>query len=317
MLLTWNEEDNIRSALDALAAQTVKDFEVIVVDAASDDATVDHVRRLEPDFPAPLVLDVADRRIPIGEARNRGMDLAQAPLVAFVSADAELDDHWVEEALKALERNDIVFGRQLHEPHEWTAGAAVRGLRYRFPDVRPTDPRPYASNVAAAYRKDVLESFPFDPWTNAAEDLLLAYDAHEAGHRIEYNPRMVVRHHDVADAREEARKNVREGHAWGLYHRELGLLPEVVVWGVLLVAAAAILVWLPSLLSLLVFAGVLWLPALRRLFRPHPGMPVRQRMVGLLASPPFDLLFLLNYLRGLVGRRPQPKPTPNPQESQA
>ncbi len=303
VLLTWNEERNIERALEALAVQTSQDFEVIIIDAASDDATVERVRQAQRDFAFPLHLEVAEQRIPIGEARNRGIDLADAPNIAFVSADARLDPQWVEEALRSLQRHDMVFGRQVHEPHEWTVGAAVRGLRYRFPDVRPLDPLPYASNVAAAYRKNVLESFPFDPWTNAAEDLLLARDAAEAGHSIDYNPRMVVRHYDVADARDELRKNVREGHAWGLYRRELGLLFEVLAWGGLILLAIALFALSPNLLTTFTLAGAIWLPALRRLLRPHPGMPVRQRLIGLTASPAFDLAFLLNYLRGLFRRR--------------
>lgn len=264
-----------------------------------------------------MTLEVAERRIPIGEARNRGIQRAAAPNVAFVSADAQLEPEWVDQALQSLQRHEMVFGRQIHDPHQWTVGAAVRGLRYHFPDVRPVDPLPYASNVAAAYRKDVLESFPFDPSANAAEDLLLARDADEAGHSIDYNPRMVVRHHDVADAREEMRKNVREGHAWGVYRRELGLLPEVLAWGGLILLAVALFALSPSLLTTLILAGAIWLPALRRLARPHAGMPVRQRLIGLLASPPFDLALLVNYLRGLVGRRDPTAKPPNPKESNA
>ncbi|HLE46719.1 MAG TPA: glycosyltransferase, partial [Candidatus Thermoplasmatota archaeon] len=188
ILLTWNEEANIRPCLESLARQTNHGFEVILVDAASKDRTVEIVREMQPTLPFPVLIEEAPRRIPIGEARNLGVFLSRAPFVAFLSADAEADEHWVYEALTTLERYDMVFGLQLHAPRRWSLGASVRGLRYHYPLERAVDPLAYASNVAAAYRREILVRFPFDGWANAAEDLLLARRAHEAGFRALYNP---------------------------------------------------------------------------------------------------------------------------------
>ena len=168
VLLTWNEAENIGPALRALAKQRDTDFELIVVDAASTDGTVPLIEAERPNLPMPLRLVVAGTRIPIGEARNRGVALAKAPLVAFLSADAEVDERWTEEARRSLRDADLVYSRQMHAPHRWTVGACVRGLRYHFPGHADGDPLRYASNVAAAYRREVLERFPFDPWANAA-----------------------------------------------------------------------------------------------------------------------------------------------------
>jgi glycosyltransferase involved in cell wall biosynthesis len=236
VVLTWNEARNIGPALRALARQRERDFEVIVVDAASTDGTVPLIEAERPNLPMPLRLVVADTRIPIGEARNRGAALAHAPAVAFVSADAELDERWTEEALRSLRTADVVFSRQVHAPHEWTVGACVRGLRYHFSLHSDQDPLLFASNVAAVYRREVLQRSPFDPWANAAEDLLLAQHAAAAGFRIDYNPWMVVQHHDVPDAKVEWRKNVREGHGWALYARDIGHLRSLLAWGALLLA---------------------------------------------------------------------------------
>src|SRR5262245_10927933 len=120
VLLTLNEERNVREALASLAGQRRRDFEVIVVDAASDDRTVEIVRELQPGFPVPLRLEASRRRLPIGEARNLGVALADADRVAFLSADAELAPDWTARALAALEANDMVFGRQIHAPRTWT-----------------------------------------------------------------------------------------------------------------------------------------------------------------------------------------------------
>ena len=302
VLLTLNEAANIQRCLDSLRTQTVQDFVVIVIDAASDDGTVDIVRREGGDLPMPLTLEASSRRLPIGEARNLGVRMAQTPYVAFLSADAELDPRWVGQALTHLEDAGMVFGRQVHMPHRWTTGAAVRGLRYHFPRKATAHPLRYASNVAAAYRRDILQRHPFDPWANAAEDLLLAERGAADGHHAVYDPHMLVLHHDVDTFRAEWQKSVREGHGWGLYAQELGPQRGYLAWGTLLagagVATAVAPAWgLPTL------ALALWGPALRRAARNRREMPPRALAKGVLATPLFDLAFLINHLRGLVGRR--------------
>lgn len=317
VLLTWNEEANIRACLRSLARQTLKDFEVILLDAASADATVAIARAARADLPVPLQIEVASRRVPIGEARNRGVQLAAAPFVAFLSADAEADPRWLEEALQSLAQADYVFGRQVHAPHRWNTAASVRGLRYHFPEHDRADPLVLASNVSAVYRKAILEAFPFDPWANAAEDLLLARRAQLAGFKPAYNPRMLVRHHDVATTRQEFRKTRREGEGWAVYRAELGLFPLLLVWGALLLASLILLGLLPGFLTLLLVLLVLYAPVLRRAARRHRDLPRRALLKGTLASPVFDLVFLASYLRGLTHRAARPNATQPPQETHA
>lgn len=300
VLLTWNEEANIAACLASLARQTVTAFEVILVDAGSADRTVALVEEALHRLPFALRLRVGPPRMPIGEARNLGVGLAQAPVVAFLSADAEPEPDWVERALAAFASADMVFGLQRHAPHRWTLGAAVRGLRYRFPEGPTDDPLRFASNVAAAYRRDVLVAFPFDAWANAAEDLLLARRAAAAGHRVAYDPGMVVRHHDVGTVRQEMRKNLREGRGCGLYVRELGVQWPVLAWLALLALALLSMV-LSVAVGLAALATVLWLPAVRRGVRRRSAMPAGPLLAGVAASPLFDLAFLAQYLRGLAG----------------
>jgi hypothetical protein len=309
VVLTWNEERNVVACLRSLARQGVRDMEVIVLDAASHDGTVTRVQDIRSALPFPLRLEVAATRTSIGAARNRGVALAKAPAVAFLSADAEAEPGWARAALDALATHDLVFGRQVHAPRRWTVGASVRGLRYRFPDhADGVDPLPLASNVAAAYRREVLLAHPFDPTADAAEDLLLARRAAAEGRRIAYEPRMAVLHHDVEGARAEARKALREGRACGEHAGELGFRPLLLAWGACLAAAAALAAWRPSPGTLAFASLVLLAPALRRAAR-HLDAPPRALALGLLASPAFDLLFLGTYLVGLVAgllRRPAP-----------
>jgi glycosyltransferase involved in cell wall biosynthesis len=302
VVLTLNEARNIGACLASIAAQDERRTEVVVVDAASDDGTVDIVRAMQASFPVPLRLEAAGTRLPIGAARNLGVRLAQAPHVAFLSADAELEPRWAREALASLRGHAMVFGPQLHAPHVRTVAAAVRGLRYHFPEAGTHNPLPYASNVAAAYRREVLERFPFDPQANAAEDLLLALRAARAGHAAHYNPRMRVRHHDVATLRQEWRKSVREGEGCATYSSELGLQWPVLAWGAALAAGAVAAAVRPRW-GLPLLGAVLYGPAARRAARRRRHMAASDIAKGVAATPPFDLAYLATYLRALGRRR--------------
>ncbi len=307
VILTLNEEANIRGCLAALAAQHATNFEVIVVDANSQDRTQEIVTELEADFPVPLHLEAVPYLAPIGAARNLGVQLARSDYVAYLSADAEPDPDWVDRALAGLIEYDMVFGRQLHAPRRWTPSAAARGLRYQFPEGPAHNALPFASNVAAAYRKDLLEAFPFADDANAAEDLLLARRAAGAGNTAVYDPRMLVYHHDVTSAKEEWRKNIREGYAWGAHRSELGASRDLLLWGTALAACTA--ATFVDLRVAFLIPPLLWIPALRRAWRRRHAMARSHMLAGVAVSPFFDLAFLVQYLRGLA------HPASIPQES--
>lgn len=302
VILTWNEEANIGPCLAALGRQTRQDFEAIVVDAASTDRTVQAILDVQPTLPFPLRLVVAETRISVGEARNRGVQLAQAANISFLSADTEPSPHWADLAVRHLERADLVYGMQVHAPSEKGLGAAVRGLRYHFPSGAAFDPAKYASHVNAAIRREVLVTFPIGttPGASAVDDILLVRRATRAGYRAAYEPRMAVLHRDVDSWRTELRKNRREGLGLGEHAAELGVQAQVLAWAGLMLSALAFFLLAPGILSGAVLALSAWLPALRRAVRRARRMPARRLLLGVLASPLFDLAFLLAYVRGLL-----------------
>lgn len=307
IILTLNEAENIDNCLNALAQQRDQRFEVLVVDAASADGTQAILRARSINFPVPLRLELSEGRLPIGAARNLGLHLSAAPYIAFLSADADPSPGWTHRVIRGLEHHDMIFGRQVHAPKAWTLGASVRGLRYHFPLTAKADALPYASNVAAGYRRIVLEEFPFDPQANAAEDTLLAKRASRAGYVARYDPGMMVRHHDVHSWRQEMRKAIREGNGMGYYANELGIFVPLIVWGLVLIAGTVWTVWRSSPLALLLVLAALWFPVLRRAIRRRRAVPLKPLLLAVLASPVFDVVFLITYLIGMSQSPPFPK----------
>jgi glycosyltransferase involved in cell wall biosynthesis len=94
----YNKQATVTRTIDSILAQTRDDLEVIVVDDGSTDNSVEQV------------LKVTDSRVRLirqknagpGAARNAGASQARSPLLAFLDADDEWSERFLEHALTAL-----------------------------------------------------------------------------------------------------------------------------------------------------------------------------------------------------------------------
>ncbi len=88
----YNKASYVLRTLESVAAQTVTDFEVIVVDDGSSDGG----EALVTNFPDSRFTLLRQKNAGPGAARNRGLREASAPYVAFIDAD----DVWLDEFLE-------------------------------------------------------------------------------------------------------------------------------------------------------------------------------------------------------------------------
>ena len=95
---TYDRRAVVREAIDSVFAQSFRAFELIVVDDGSTDGTADCLKDLD----GMIRTERIDHGGP-GAARNRGVELARAPMIAFLDSD----DLW---ALTRLERH-VAFMR--------------------------------------------------------------------------------------------------------------------------------------------------------------------------------------------------------------
>jgi len=101
IIATFNARDTIRPCLRALAGQTVRPFmEVIVVDSSSDGTA----GIVDEEFPWVRRIVFPERKY-CGDARNAGLVQARGRIIALTDGDCEAQESWVEEILKAHERN--------------------------------------------------------------------------------------------------------------------------------------------------------------------------------------------------------------------
>jgi glycosyltransferase involved in cell wall biosynthesis len=97
----YNEEGQLALCLDAIARQTVKPFEVIVVDNNSTDNTVAIAKKY------PFVTVLRERRQGVVHARNAGFNAARGDIIGRIDAETVMQPDWVERVQRIFMRSDV------------------------------------------------------------------------------------------------------------------------------------------------------------------------------------------------------------------
>lgn len=90
----YNKSPYIARALNSVLAQTFQDFEVIVINDGSTDGGAAVVK----EFDDPRIRLIQQENRGVSAARNRGIEAARAELVAFLDAD----DEWLQQFLETI-----------------------------------------------------------------------------------------------------------------------------------------------------------------------------------------------------------------------
>jgi GT2 family glycosyltransferase len=208
---TWNGAGLLRSALRSLRAQTLRDFETIVVDNGSNDGTAALLRE---EFPEVVVVAFPENR-GFAVAINAGLRVARGAYVMLLNNDAEAEPRWLEALVAVLDARPeagSVASKMLtaRDPGIVDSAGAAMGL-FAYDIGRGERDGP-AFDVAreilcpcggaAAYRRELFDAVGVFDETFFAwfEDVDLGIRAQLAGFRCWYEPAARVRHHAHASA---------------------------------------------------------------------------------------------------------------------
>ncbi len=205
----YNAEETIGPLLDSLLALDYPDFEVIVVNDGSEDATGAIVGR----FPVGLI---NQQHRGASAARDAGLRRASGEIVAYVDSDVAAETDWLRHLVEpftdprvAATTGCTVFLRN-DKCTSWMRSLDIeRRNANRKGDTR------LANGPNSAFRRSVLlEIGGFNPEWFHAEDTEVSYKIREKGHSIRYVPGAIVHHVPEEDWRDYIRKRYRDAKAF-------------------------------------------------------------------------------------------------------
>lgn len=212
-------EDTLADQLDALARQRFGGaWELIVADNGSRDRGLDVARAYADRLP----LKVVDASAVPGasHARNVGARAARAPLLAFVDADDEVADDWLDRIVSALGSHAAVasrFDKERLNPPKLRATrdlAQEKGLGgHNYAAFLP-----HAGGSGLAVRRAVHEAIGgFDERLLRLEDTDYCWRLQLAGHELHFESEAVLH----VRFRPEGRAADRQAFAYGRYNGHL------------------------------------------------------------------------------------------------
>lgn len=193
------------ACLASLAAQTFRDFEVIIIDNSGGDARPFVAEAIG----IPVRVLVNETNTGVTATFNQGILASQAPFVALLNDDTTVAPGWLEALLEAMQRPEIGSCASLMVYDErpeivQSAGIAIDRAAIAWdrlggrPVTEAQQPREIfgASGGAALYRRALFDEIGlFDARFFAyLEDVDLAWRAQRAGWRCQFVPAAYVRH---------------------------------------------------------------------------------------------------------------------------
>lgn len=198
----YNVEKYLRRCIDSILAQTLRDYEIILVNDGSTDQSgaICDAYAAEHD----CIRVIHQENAGVAQARNVLLATAAGEYITFVDSDDSIEPMYLETLLGDLQkkradisicswcevdeddiRTEITWDQKEKGFQIWTAEEAVRRLLYQ---------KAIDTNLwGKLYRREVLEGVVF-PAGKAYEDLAVAYQVFLKGKKISYRPEALYRY---------------------------------------------------------------------------------------------------------------------------
>ena len=180
----YNEEAHIGRLLSGIMQQDTDDFEIIIVDSGSTDATLS----IASQYPV-KILKINKEDFSFGSSLNTGCEAADGKFLIFVSAHVyPVYDDWITQLLQPFENERVacVYGKQ--RGNSATKFSEHQVFMHWFPETSDLNQNhPFCNNANAVVRRSVWEKIRYDETITGLEDLAWAKHVTSAGFRIAYN----------------------------------------------------------------------------------------------------------------------------------
>ncbi len=211
LITVKNDADNMRRLIQSLK-RVRGDFEVVVVDAYSDDGTYELLNEEKENLN--IIIDRLKGNRAVG--RNRTIQLARGEKFAFIDSDSEVPEDWIERII-SHEMEDIIAGRIIQNSDRRWADLGRVPIYLKGQDVT------YPSNNLI-YSRNVIEKIGlFDVRFHTAEDVDLNIRAVNAGFRIKYAEDVFIYHYPREDYISLIKQSYYDGIGRKILKKKYGL----------------------------------------------------------------------------------------------
>ncbi|MFH0880096.1 MAG: glycosyltransferase family A protein [Lentisphaerota bacterium] len=187
----YNEAKNLERLLVGLRQQSLKEFEIIVVDSGSTDGTLAVAKGN-----ADQIATIKPSDFSFGRALNLGCQLARSEFIVIVSAHVyPMHKDWLEHLLLPFSdpKVALVYGKQRGD--KTTRFSESEIFKRWFPDESTlSQPHPFCNNANAVVRRSVWNHLRYDETLTGLEDLAWARQALQLGYRIAYSAEAEIIH---------------------------------------------------------------------------------------------------------------------------
>jgi GT2 family glycosyltransferase len=208
--------DFLPRCLEALQAQTFRDFETIVVNSSQENRTAEVVAR----FPGVRFFQSPERLFPHA-ARNLGISMAKGYLFAITDADCQADPLWLEELVAAHATGHEVIGGCINSKAQSRISRGIHILKYS-PYLRgiPAGPLDIAATGNLLVSRNAWEKIgPFDGAIFCG-DALFSWKARAAGFIPWFVPVAIVTDQDEKYRSEFLSERFQRGKEFGRVRAE-------------------------------------------------------------------------------------------------
>ncbi len=224
VICTRNRGNRVCAAVASILANDHPAFELIVIDQSTDTVTATALQQFRHDR---RLRYIATRTKGLGRARNIGLQLAHAPLVAFTDDDCRVPTDWlriIEDELRREPEAAVLFCNVLEGPHDANAGFIPGYQRHQRVVVKTFAGKCRARGIGAGMavrRETLLQMGGFDEALGAggrfpsAEDADIAVRAIAYGRSVVETPATYVIHDGFRTWREARELAARDWEGLG------------------------------------------------------------------------------------------------------
>jgi glycosyltransferase involved in cell wall biosynthesis len=225
VMAVLNAADTVGEQIAGLAGQqTDLEWELIVVDNGCTDDTIRIVTSTS-DLSDRLKIVDARSEQSVAYARNRGVEAARAPIIAFCDGDDVVDPQWLTRLYEAVATADLVGGAlevdRLNSPEAiyWRGGAPTVG---GLPIALGFLPSIIGANFAVRRDRYLAVGGCDEGMGYSCDDVDLAWRLQQAGARLAFADSAIVHYRLRSSARGQMRQQWHYGSAEARLRKKFG-----------------------------------------------------------------------------------------------